>query len=243
MKRLFFDIETSPNIGFFWEAGWKLDISADSIITERAIICICFKWSDEKKVQYLVWDKKHSDATMLRRFISVLNEADETVSHNGDSFDITWIRTRCLKHGIPMMPSYVSIDTCKAARGAFRFNSNRLNYLGQFLGIGQKLHTGFELWKKIVLEDDPKALDQMVKYCKQDVLLLEKVWGKLNSYVPAKTHYGLHTNSCPECGSNDMKIAKHRVSAQGYHKVQVQCQKCGKYHTVSTSRFEKGKQI
>ena len=43
-KRLYLDIETSPNIGMFWESGYKKNISYDNIIKERAIICICYKW-------------------------------------------------------------------------------------------------------------------------------------------------------------------------------------------------------
>jgi hypothetical protein len=42
IKRLFFDIETSPNIGFFWTAGYKQNIfetkrrSRDRMIIIRA---------------------------------------------------------------------------------------------------------------------------------------------------------------------------------------------------------------
>ena len=60
-KRLFFDIETSPNIGMFWTAGYKLNISHDNIIKERAVICICYKWEDDKDVYYLQWDSKQND--------------------------------------------------------------------------------------------------------------------------------------------------------------------------------------
>ena len=38
MKRLFVDIETSPNIGLFWRAGYKQTITPDSIIEERKVI-------------------------------------------------------------------------------------------------------------------------------------------------------------------------------------------------------------
>ena len=31
-RRLFFDIETSPNIGLFWEAGYKKNIDVSNII-------------------------------------------------------------------------------------------------------------------------------------------------------------------------------------------------------------------
>ena len=43
-------IETSPNIGMFWTAGYRQTISPDNIIKERAIICICYKWADEEQV-------------------------------------------------------------------------------------------------------------------------------------------------------------------------------------------------
>ena len=99
-KRLFFDIETSPNVGFFWSAGYKLNITADSIIQERAIICICYKWEDDKQVYYLQWDAKQDDKKMLQKFIEVANTASELIGHNGDKFDLAWIRTRCLFHKI-----------------------------------------------------------------------------------------------------------------------------------------------
>ena len=64
-KRLFFDIETSPNIGFFWQAGYKKNIDYSNIIKERAIICICYKWEGEKEVGYLHWDAKQCDKCYL----------------------------------------------------------------------------------------------------------------------------------------------------------------------------------
>ena len=87
-RRLFFDIETSPNIGLFWEAGYKKNIDYSNIIQERAIICICYKWEEEKEVYALQWDSKQNDKTMLQKFIEVANTATELVGHNGDKFDL-----------------------------------------------------------------------------------------------------------------------------------------------------------
>ena len=67
IKRLFFDIETSPNIGLFWEAGYRKTISPDNIIKERAIICICYKWEHEEEVHSLTWDKNQNDKKMLEQ--------------------------------------------------------------------------------------------------------------------------------------------------------------------------------
>jgi DNA polymerase elongation subunit (family B) len=236
-RRLFFDIETSPNIGFFWQSGYKIAVPYTNIIKERAIICICYKWADTKEVHSLQWDSNQDDKQMLLDFVKIANEADELVGHNGDKYDLAWIRTRCLFHNIPMFPSYVTIDTLKQARSKFKFNSNRLDYIANFLGIGSKLETGFDLWKSIVLDDCETSMNKMVKYCKNDVVILEKVFNHLSQYVPHKTHYGVNLyddrNCCPECGSKNININKYRTTATGLKKVQFVCVECGKYHTVS----------
>lgn len=232
---MFFDIEVSPNIGFFWNPGHKVSIGYDNIITERGIICICYKWEGDKKIESLQWDGKKSDKKLLSNFIKIANQADEMVGHNGDKFDLAWIRTRCLFHRIEMFPSYTTIDTLKIARSKFRFNSNRLDYIGKFLGIGQKIHTDFNLWKDIVLKGDKAAMAKMIKYCKQDVQLLEEVYTQMKNHIPVKSHFGRtflqSRDTCPECGSDDIAISKTRFSATGICKAQFQCNTCHKYHT------------
>jgi DNA polymerase elongation subunit (family B) len=242
IKRLFFDIETSPNIGLFWTAGFKLNITPESIIKERAIICICYKWAGEDKVYSLHWDTNQDDKKLLEKFIAVANEADELVGHNGDRFDLPWIRTRCLFHRIPVFPTYTTLDTLKNARSKFKFNSNKLDYIAKFLGIGQKTHTGYDLWKKVVLDKDKESLAYMIEYCKNDVELLEQVYNEMSTYIPSKTHHGVANGgekySCPECGSNDMKFSQKRYTAAGTPRIQMQCNSCHKYHTVSNRIYE-----
>jgi DNA polymerase elongation subunit (family B) len=234
-KRLFFDIETSPNIGLFWEAGYKKNIDYSNIIKERAIICICYKWEDSKDVGYLTWDSKQCDKKMLLKFIEIANSADEMVGHNGDRFDLAWIRTRCLFHRINVFPVYTTIDTLKLSRSKFKFNSNKLDYIAKYLGMGEKIKTEFGLWKAIVLNKDKEAMAKMVKYCQQDVRLLEKVYKELSTHIFAKTHYGVifgeDRGSCPECGSDEIIRMVNRVSATGVKKIQFQCRTCHKYHT------------
>ena len=234
-RRLFFDIETSPNIGLFWEAGYKKNIDYSNIIQERAIICICYKWEEEKEVYSLQWDSKQSDKAMLQKFIEVANVADELVGHNGDKFDLAWIRTRCLFHHIDMFPTYTTIDTLKIARSKFKFNSNRLNYIADFLGLGQKIKTEYSLWKDILLKKDKVAMDKMIKYCKKDVVLLEKVFVELRSHISPKTHYGVifgeDRGTCPECGSDELIRANKVVTARGLVRIQYQCKTCGKFHS------------
>lgn len=234
-RRLFFDIEVSPNIGTFWQAGYKKQISYEDIIKERAIICICYKWEDEREINEVHWDKKQCDKGLLKQFIKVANQADELVGHNGDKFDLSWIRTRCLFHRIDMFPTYRTIDTLKISRSKFKFNSNRLNYISDFLGFGRKIKTEFSLWKEILLRNDRAAMDKMIKYCKRDVLLLERVFKEIRLHIEPRTHYGVvfghDRGTCPECGSDHLRRMCNRTTATGMKKIQYQCQTCLKYHT------------
>lgn len=236
-KRLFFDIETSPNIGLFWSAGYKQNISYENIIKERAIICICYKWAGEKQVHYLKWDENQDDKKMLEDFIKIANEADELVGHNGDKYDLPWIRTRCLFHNISMFPNYSTIDTLKQARAKFRFNSNKLDYIAKFLGIGSKINTSFNLWKDIVLNKDKKSMDMMIKYCKEDVILLEKIYNRLSTHFNKKTHISDDKTTCPTCSSDKWDFSKRRITALGTVRIQLQCKDCHHYHTVSEKTY------
>ncbi len=238
MKRLIYDIETSPNIGTFWRPGYNLTITYKDIIKERAIICISYKWED-KKVQHLTWDKNQNDEKMLRKFAEISHEADETVAHNGDRFDIKWIRGRALLYGISMPPDIITIDTCKLARSLFNLNSYKLDYISQYLGVGSKIDTGgLELWHDIILRQDAKALKKMVAYCDNDVVILEKVYKKMKPYIKSKTRTSLNRTKCPEC-SGFMEVSKQRVLASGSRRMQLRCTQCGKYSTIPLSVFEK----
>jgi len=241
-KRLFYDIETSFNVGIFWKTGYNITLHPSDIIHERAIICICYKWEGEDEIHSLTWSKSQSDKAMLKEFIKVLLEADEIVAHNGDRFDLKWIRTRALLHGIDVMPTVKTIDTLKWARKYFNFNSNKLDYIAQLLKVGAKMDTGgIDLWKDIVFRKDPKALDKMVAYCRMDVEVLEAVFYKLNSYTTAQHNYAVQHGGdkyeCPECGSTHFRYNKKVVTVAGTVHHWLRCQKCGKHSKMNQLTF------
>jgi len=241
-KRLYFDIETSPNVVLSWSVGHKINLSYDNIIRERAVICVCWKWEGESEVHSLSWNKG-DDKQLLKSFITVMCEADELVGHNGDNFDIKWLRARAIKHGIKMPPTFSTIDTLKQSRQGFRFNSNRLDYIGKYLGLKGKEETGYDLWKDIVLNNCKASMDKMVSYCKRDVVLLEKVHAKLNPYTKHKYNYAVANGGnkvdCPECGSTNTRANGNRYTAAGTHYKLMQCNSCHKNYSVAVTIFEK----
>jgi hypothetical protein len=241
IRRLFWDIETSPNVGLFWKAGWKLNIDCENIIKERAIICIGWKFEGDKEAKTLQWDQNQCDKTMLAEFLKVANEADEIIHHNGDRFDMPWFKTRCLFHGLVPLPDYKCSDTLQWARRKFYFNSNKLNYIAKFLGLGGKIKTEFGLWKEIVLNKCPKAMKSMTTYCKRDVILLEEVWKRLSKLVPAKTHVGVLMGSekwtSPKDGNTNVILEKRKVTANGTIQYQFRDKLNGGYYTIGQAAY------
>lgn len=242
IKRLYIDLEVSPNIMLSWRAGYKINLQPDSIIQERAIICVCYKWEGDKQVSSMTWDKGN-DKALVTKFAKILMQADEVVAHNGDRFDVKWFRTRCIFHGIDCPPEIKTIDTLKLAKSGFLFNSNKLDYIGEFLGLGNKIKTNYSLWKDILLFNSPKAMKEMVTYCKRDIELLEQVYFKLKNYTKHKSHSAVLAGGdkidCPECESTHTHIRGYSISAAGVQKTRCQCQDCGKYFQVAKTTADK----
>lgn len=230
-KRLFYDIETSYYIVKAWSPGFGRNIFPTDIIKFPAIICICWKWEGEDTVHSLTWTDEQDDKALLESFVKDLHKANQIVAHNGDRFDLKWLRMRAIQHGIPMHPRYETIDTLKIAKSQFKFHSNKLDELGKFLGVGEKIETNMQLWDRVILESDPEALAEMVRYCKQDVVLLEKVFNKLKPYAKASFNYGkLYGDknwACPECGNLLVHVGKTYTTAMGVRRYYLRCKKGG----------------
>lgn len=241
VKRLFWDIETSPNIVLAFRAGYNLTINHDAILTERKVICIGYKWEGEKHPTVLRWTKGRDDGPMLKRFCDVSADADELVHHFGDKFDLPWLRTRCLVHKLPPLPLHKTVDTKMLSSKYFYFNSNKLDYISNLLGHGRKLHTDFDLWKR-VMAGDQDALDYMCKYCGVDVNRLESVFNDLQLHVKPETHVGVLNGaprwSCPRDGSLNVKKSKTRATSSGQTKHQMICNDCQGYFQIPDSIYK-----
>ena len=244
-KVLFFDIETAQNLVAVFQLANNDWIDPSSIVRERYVISISWMWEGEKTVHAVsVLDdpKRYAkdpcdDLHVIKTFHKVISEADIVVGHNSDSFDIKWIKTRALFHGLPALPPLTSIDTYKVAKSKFYFNSNKLDYLGGLLKVGRKKPTTTGLWMR-VLQGDKKAIKEMVSYNKQDVLLLARVFYKLRPYMDDHISRELYGGvGCPRCGSSKIQSrGLHRAISRVYRR--WQCQKC--FGWFKTSKAEPG---
>ncbi len=242
VRRLIWDIETSPNIVLAWRTGYKLDIGHNAIVEERKIITIAYKWLGESGVTVLTWDKNKDDRSMIEKFIKVANEADELIAHYGDGFDMPWVRGRCLILGLPPIPKYKTVDTKAWASRYFYLNSNSLDYLARVMGFEGKTKTDYEMWRKIMLENDPVSLAKMGRYNADDVRQLEKVYLKLVAFCPVHTHAGVQAGldkwTCPRTGEKCVIKSKTRVTSNGTIQHQMVNTKSGGYYTISDSAYK-----
>ncbi|HRZ86159.1 MAG TPA: ribonuclease H-like domain-containing protein [Candidatus Paceibacterota bacterium] len=250
IKRLFYDIETSYNIGKFWRAGYNLNINHNDIIHERAILTIAWKWEGDDTVHFETWNNG-DDKELVQKFVNLMYEADELVGHNIERYDTAFIMTRALKHGILALPKYKQFDTLKKAKYHFNFNSNKLDYIATLLGLGGKYkHSGMSMWDDIILYDLFKmgtkekrnaAMGEMIYYNCIDVALTEEVFNRLRLYSTHETHHGVLLGkpkfTCPNDGSENVELIKTVVTAAGTIKRLMRCNDCGQQYFISNKDY------
>ncbi len=227
-KILFYDIETSPNLGYVWE---KYEQNVLSYTKEWELLSFAWKWQGEKTVNCLgrIDFKDKTEKSLVKSLWNVLNEADIVIGHNSDEFDNKKARAKFVEHSLSPPTPYKTIDTKKVAKSNFKFNSNSLNDLGKTLKLGEKVHTGgFDLWLDC-MAGKKSAWAKMKKYNKQDVLLLEKVYDKLK--VWDTKHIDLSAmaekpGNCPLCASPNLHKRGFNYTRSSM-RAKMRCVDCG----------------
>lgn len=231
---LYYDIETSLMPVAVFQLAHNDWIDPSSILEERYVICASWLWEGEKTVHSVsvLDDPKryaknpHDDQHVIEVLHQVLSQTDVLVGHNADSFDKRYIDTRILVHGLEPLPPITSIDTYKIAKAKLLFASNKLNYIGKILGVGEKIQTTPGLWMR-VMNGDKSAVREMEKYNMRDVTLLRDVFKKLQPYMANHINRELFGKAgCPRCGSNKVQNRGfHRAISRVYRR--LVCTKCG----------------
>lgn len=224
-KILIFDIETFPNL---IEAWGVYEQNAIRVVREWELASFAYKWLGEKETHCFTRQNQKSDKALCKKLHQVLSQADIVIAHNGDSFDNKKARARMLHHGLPPLHPYKQIDTKKIAKRRFAMNSNSLDAIGKFLGVGRKEKTGgYDLWTDC-MANKASAWKRMAAYNKQDVNLLERVYLKL------RPHDNLHPNlanfdrpeACPKCSGGHLQARGFQKTATAVY-ARFQCQSCG----------------
>lgn len=191
------------------------------------MLCWSAKWYGKSEIIFSSVQKV-SAKRMLGRIHKLLDEADVVVHYNGIKFDIPTLNKEFIKHGFKPPAPYKQVDLYRVCRYAFRFESNKLDFVSQALAIGAKVkHEGFDLWVRC-MEGEAGAWRRMERYNRGDVRLLEKLYKRLLPWIERHPSHGAHEDAplCPKCGSDHMNRRGY-VTTRVYKYIQYQCQSCG----------------
>lgn len=223
MKQLFFDIENSPKLIWAWDL---YETNALKVEEQSKLISFSYKWKGDKSVKVHSL-KNNSTKSLLQRLHALLDEADIVIGHNSKAFDTKMVNAFFIHNGLKPPKPYKQIDTLQIARNKFKFSSNKLDDLGEYLGCGKKLKTGgIDLWFRC-MAGDKKAWKLMEEYNKRDVELLEAVYNKLIAWADNIPVINLGI-TCTKCGSNRLQSRGWNITKVFMNK-RYQCQECGSW--------------
>jgi len=232
-KILYYDIETAPNLSYVWGHFEQNVIDHER---EWYMLCVSYRWEGEKKTEVCslidfpeAYAKDpENDYHVVKKLWDLIDEADIVVAHNGDRFDMRKANARFVWHNLGPTSPVKQIDTLKVARRYFMFNSNKLDHLGQHLGLGRKVDTGgFETWAGC-MRGDKKSWKTMIKYAKQDVDLLREVYLKLRPWMVNHPNLNVYDGGCdcPTCGSSNLQKRGFKYTQVATYQ-QYYCNDCG----------------
>jgi len=119
--------------------------------------------------------RRSDDREMVAAVFELLKGAHIAFAHNGERFDVRWLRTVALKYGLDM-PKLKLVDPCQIAWKKYRLGRNSLEAIADFLELDQsKMHVSPETWRRALLNDDEESWKILAARCESDVSLLNEV--------------------------------------------------------------------
>ena len=234
LRILLVDLELTFGIYYAYPSKREQYLSDKNIKHDQFCTCAAWKWSHENKTYSLdiTQDKKRfkknfrDDFIIAKRLHEIMEEADVIVAHNGDKFDILHANTLFRKHKLGPIPLRKSIDTLKMAKKYFAFPGNSLDSLAK--RFGSKGKNQKPDWKKMT-EGDKQEIIIAAKYCKNDVIELEKVFNEIKPYIhnfPTLRKRSEYAHECECCSSKRLRYKGRDFDGKKMYN-RYKCIECG----------------
>jgi uncharacterized protein YprB with RNaseH-like and TPR domain len=166
-----------------------LDIETSNLKADYGI-CYCYsiKVRGKDKFYERVITKQELrtclDKKVVQQFIDDLRKFDKTYGYYSSGFDLKFMRTRALYHGL-VFPAYgegYHKDLYFTAKGKLATSSKKLKVVAKtVLGNTQKTELEPRYWIT-AMSGDKKALDYIAEHCRYDVIDLELIHNKLEPF-------------------------------------------------------------
>lgn len=173
-----------------------LDLETTDLNADRGVIlCASYESStDPGKVRTIRqddpeinpdWECKRSyDRELVKRVNALVREHDVIVAHNGNKFDIPFLRTRALRWRLAPVKDVKLVDPLRIAWNKFRLRSNSLGAISDYLGIeAKKTPLDLSVWASAMLDGDRRAMNKIVEHCEADIEVLSAVLPHVKQFV------------------------------------------------------------
>jgi len=176
-----------PKIGYLDIEAGGLNANFDYMLT------YVIKTRDKKEYCYGIIDKKDImsydfDKKLIKQLIEDLLKYDIIVTYFGTRYDIPFIRSRALSHGMkfPVFGTVQHKDVYYMVRNKMKLHKSSLESATNFLGIKGKDHVKGNFWMRAKV-GDTKALKYVYSHNVKDVEILEKLHKKIEVFVKNTT--------------------------------------------------------
>lgn len=213
------------------------DIEASNLSADFGIVlCVGFKTVGHGKPKVLnildyqdaSGDLIKAEKRLLKDVSAVLLDSDVWLTHYGAGYDVPFINSRLLYHGLPPVPpNHPHIDTWKVSRYNLKLRNNRLATIQQHLKLAEaKNAIKPEQWLRALGGHRP-SMDYIVEHCRLDVLVLEDAYLKLRPLITNHPFHRADAPACPVCGGDSLQRRGHQLTAGGRRYQRYQCSSCG----------------
>ncbi len=228
-RLLVIDIETRPMESRHWGL-WNQNIGISQIQKPDGLLCFAAQFVGERRIHFVSqWDD--GERGLARAAHRLLDEADVVLGWNSQKFDVPWLQRVLVESRLSQPSPFKQLDLMRAVKKQVRLPSYKLDFVGQWLGVGRKIRTGgYDLWDD-VLAGDTKARNKMRRYNIQDTRLTGDVYAELrkrgwvSSPVNASIDLG---HVCPHCESERLQARGYEYTATRRYK-KWQCIDCKRW--------------
>ena len=254
----YFDLETSFMQGYFFDI-WQINIPMSQVTKQSHLLTASWAMNDDEPVGVRLTPedvKTGNDLEVVVKLIEAINSCDVAVTFNGKKFDVKKLNTRALYWGLPPVAIPRHIDLMQDAKRLFKFPSNSMQNISQYLGEDGKINTGgSRLWQRCAEYDNYEvcdaALQEMLEYNLQDINATRDLHKRFMGWSKNTPNIGTITKKvqgkdlkeytellCVHCGSSEVsKIMIDGVAKQGYTSVSsFDLYRCGESTCRGVSR-------
>ena len=164
-----------------------LDIETTSKKADEGMVIVIGILTDEEP-ELVFAGTLEEEKNILKWLKDKLNGCELIVTWYGSGFDIPFLQTRALVHGIDLneLTEIPMLDLCEWSKANLLLSSYSLQSVARFLGVweagdvaGPDVHTLYKLSTRGYQE----AKRLIIQHCREDIILLKRVHDKLKPLV------------------------------------------------------------